>query len=171
MPSLPKGPSTSEALADAEIKLGLAYLKYGRHASGGRLDPASVSRLFDQKPVIYEPKTLMQAIAVTDAADAYLRNLHPKHPQFERLRQAMLAARGVKPDDPPPAVKIPAGPQIKPGQEHAHVALVRQRLAAPAGADGKDTTYDEALATAVKAVQCKAACSRRASSTRPRAMP
>ena len=31
----------------------------------------------------------------------YLRNLHPKHPQFERLRQAMLAARGVKPQVDP----------------------------------------------------------------------
>ena len=39
VPSLPEGPATAEALADAEIKLGLAVLKYGRHARGGRLDP------------------------------------------------------------------------------------------------------------------------------------
>ncbi len=131
-------------------------LKYARHARGGRLDPSSVSRLFDQKPTIYDPKSLIRAIAASEAADAYLRDLHPKHPQFERLRQAMLAARGVKPDEPAPAVKIPTGPSIKPGQEHEQIALLRQRLATPAADDSKDTLYDDALATAVKAVQVQA---------------
>jgi len=156
LPAAPQGAASTETLADAEIKLGLAVLKYGRHARGGRLDPLTVSRLFDQKPAVYDPKTLMQAIAAADAADAYLRGLHPKHPQFERLRQAMLAARGVKPDDPAPVVKIPAGPAIKPGQEHAQVALLRERLATPAPADGNETLYDDALVAAVKAVQVQA---------------
>jgi murein L,D-transpeptidase YcbB/YkuD len=151
-----EGSASEEALAGAEIKLGLAVLKYARHARGGRLDPPSVSRLFDQKPTIYDPKSLIQAIAASEAADAYLRDLHPKHPQFERLRQAMLAARGVKPDEPAPAVKIPTGPSIKPGQEHEQIALLRQRLATPAADDSKDTLYDETLATAVKAVQVQA---------------
>ena len=156
LPTLPDGQATDETLADAEIKLSLAALKYGRYARGGRLDPPSVSRMFDQKPVIYDPKSLLQALAVTDevdTADAYLRNLHPKHPQFARLRQAMLAARGARADDAPPSVKIPPGPAIKPGQEHPHVALLRQRLAIPAAADGNETLYDDALATAVKAIQ------------------
>src|SRR5215467_4294764 len=156
LPTLPDGQATDETLADAEIKLSLAALKYGRYARGGRLDPPSVSRMFDRKPVIYDPKSLLQALAVTDdtdTADAYLRNLHPKHPQFARLRQAMLAARGARADDAPPSVKIPPGPAIKPGQEHPHVALLRQRLAIPAAADGNETLYDDALATAVKAIQ------------------
>src|SRR5262245_3236778 len=68
LPTLPDGQATDEALADAEIKLGLAALKYGRYARGGRLDPPSVSRMFDQKPVIYDPKSLLQALAVTDDA-------------------------------------------------------------------------------------------------------
>src|SRR5262249_6645094 len=82
LPTLAEGQATNEALAEAEIKLGVAALKYGRYARGGRLDPPAVSRMFDQKPVIYDPKSLMQALAVTDdvdTADAYLRNLHPKH--------------------------------------------------------------------------------------------
>ena len=153
VPSLPTGPVPLEVLADAEIKLGLAALKYGRHARGGRFDPLSVSRLFDQKPTIYDPKSLMQAIAGSPAPDAYLRTLHPAHPQFERLRQAMLAARGAKPDVPAPDVKIPAGPLIKPGQEHAHVTLLRQRLAVAAADDAKDAHFDETLVAAVKAFQ------------------
>src|SRR5215470_12021152 len=63
---------TTSALADAEMKLGLAVLKYGRQARGGRLDPSAISRMFDQKPAVFDPKSLMQAIAATDAVDAYL---------------------------------------------------------------------------------------------------
>ena len=98
LPTLPEGSVSPEALADAEIKVGLAVLKYGRHARGGRVDPPSISRILDRKPVIYDPKTLMQGIAASSAADAYLRDLHPKHPQFEHLRQALLAARAGKSD-------------------------------------------------------------------------
>jgi L,D-transpeptidase YcbB len=153
LPARLPGQASTEALAEAEIKVGIAVLKYGRHARGGRVEPLSVSRLFDQKPTIYDPKTLLQAVAAAEAADKYLRDLHPKHPQFERLRQAMLAARGTKPNDRAPAVKVPAGPQIKPGQEHEQIALVRQRLAMPAAADGKDAHYDQALVDEVKAFQ------------------
>jgi L,D-transpeptidase YcbB len=154
VPSLPQTATAPEALADAEIKLGLAVLKYGRHARGGRVDPPSITRILDQKPTIYDPKTLMQAVAATSTVDAYLRDLHPKHPQFERLRQALLAARGAKPEEgPPPVATIPAGPLVKPGQEHDHVALLRQRLALPAGNDGKDRLLDAALVEAVKAYQ------------------
>src|SRR5262245_8945784 len=64
LPLLPEAP-TPEMLAEAEIKLGLAALKYGRHARGGRVDPPSIHRIFDQKPTIYEPKTLMLALAAT----------------------------------------------------------------------------------------------------------
>jgi len=102
LPALVEG-ATAEALAEAEIKLGLAVLKYGRHARGGRVEPLSVHRIFDQKPTIYDPKTLMLAVAASNGVDAYLRDLHPKHPQFERLRQALLAARAAKSEDAPSA--------------------------------------------------------------------
>ena len=145
-----------EMLADAEIKIGLAVLKYGRHARGGRLDPGSVSKLFDQDPPVYDPKTLIAAVAVADPIDAYLRRLHPQHPQFERLRQAMLAARGPKAQANPAHVRIPSGPQLKAGEDHADVALLRQRLSIAAPADGKGNVYDDALADAVKAFQQQA---------------
>jgi murein L,D-transpeptidase YcbB/YkuD len=154
LPSAPNGEASNEARADAEIKLGLAVLKYGRQARGGRVDPSSVSHMFDQKPTIYDPKTLMQAVAASDAVDRYLRELHPKHPQFHRLREALLAARGTRTqeDAATPSVKIPQGPQIKPGQDHPQIALFRQRLAV-AGEAGKETLYDDPLVEEVKAFQ------------------
>jgi murein L,D-transpeptidase YcbB/YkuD len=108
LPSLPQGPASNEMMAEAEIKLGLAVLRYGRHARGGRIDPLSVHRIFDQKPTIYDPKTLMLAVSASSSVDAYLRDLHPRHPQFERLRQALLAARAAKSDDSAPVTARPA---------------------------------------------------------------
>jgi murein L,D-transpeptidase YcbB/YkuD len=79
--------------ADAEIKLALVVLKYARHARGGRVDPASVSRLLDQQPPLKDPKTVLVEIAAADEPDAYLRGLHPKHDQFQRLQQALVKVR------------------------------------------------------------------------------
>ena len=93
LPEAAAAGASAEALADVEIKVGLAVLKYARHARGGRLDPNAISRIIDQKPQVYDPRSVMDAIAAYDGADAYLRSLHPKHPQFEKLRQALLAAR------------------------------------------------------------------------------
>lgn len=154
---LPKAPAegaSPDVLAQAEMKLAVAVLTYARHARGGRFDPTSISRLFDQKPSIYDPKSLIRAVAVNDQLDAYLRDLHPKHAGFHNLRKALLAARGVKSDEAasPPSEPVPSGPSIRPGTEHPHVALVRKRLAIEAG-DGKETVLDEALVAALKTFQ------------------
>ena len=121
LPQLAQGEAAPAALADAEIKLGLAVLKYARHARGGRLDPAQLSRNFDQKPTLREPKVVLEAMAATETPGTYLRDLHPKHVQFQRLRQALLKARGgqpARPAEPPKPealVRLPDGPTLKLG--------------------------------------------------------
>jgi L,D-transpeptidase YcbB len=142
---------TPEALADSEIKLSIAVLKYARYARGGRIDPPMLSPDFDRKPRIYAPKTVLQGVANAEAAGAYLHGLHPKHQQFERLRKALLA--DVKPTPPGLDVKIPSGPDVKPKKQHPHVALVRRRLATPPAESGKEDLYDQSLVDAVKAFQ------------------
>jgi L,D-transpeptidase YcbB len=87
--------SGSVARATAELKLTVAALTYARHARGGRLRPRSVSSLFDQKPEIADPVGVLNALASTADAGEYLKRLHPQHPQFERLRQALINARGA----------------------------------------------------------------------------
>ena len=156
LPDLGAGPTTPDAHAEAEIKLGLAILKYARYARGGRVNPMSLSRILDQTPPVKDPKAVLAEIAATDAPEIYLRGLHPKHEQFERLRHALLKARGPAPKEEPvdPAlqIKLPQGKSIKPGAEHADVALLRQRLKVPADG-GKDTIYDPKLVDAVRAFQ------------------
>jgi murein L,D-transpeptidase YcbB/YkuD len=86
--------ATPEAEAEAEIALDLAILKYARYARGGRFTPSKVSTLFDQVAPLRDPKAVLAEIAAAEAPDAYLRALHPKHEQFERLREALIEARG-----------------------------------------------------------------------------
>ena len=55
--------ANDEMGAESEIKLSLAVLKYARYARGGRLEPSAISHKFDQKPRLYEPGSLLLAIA------------------------------------------------------------------------------------------------------------
>ncbi len=152
---LPASPSTSakpETLADAEIKLSLAVLKYARYARGGRLDPPSLSEIIDRRPHIYDPKSVLRAVAAAKSSDAYLRGLHPKSEQFKRLRQALLAMSRGGGRSGSSASRIPAGPNFRPGDNDPQIALIRKRLGA--GLDGRrDTVYDTALLQAVNRYQ------------------
>ncbi len=103
LPSASDLPATAEAQAVDEIKLALAVLKYARYARGGRVSPARISNLFDQKPDLRAPKTVLTEIAASPAPAAYLTSLHPKQEQFEKLRKVLVKAianakaRGRKP--------------------------------------------------------------------------
>ncbi len=96
LPQVAGKPAANYIRAAAELKLSIAVLTYARHARGGRLRPRSVSSLFDQKPEIADPVRVLNALAATPDAGAYLKQLHPQHPQFERLRLALVKARKAK---------------------------------------------------------------------------
>ncbi len=84
--------------ANVEFEISSAILKYARHAHGGRAEPTALSRFIDRQLTYADPQRVIVEIASSDMPDAYLRSLHPKHPQFELLRQKYLALkRGEKP--------------------------------------------------------------------------
>ncbi|WP_439541037.1 L,D-transpeptidase family protein [Hyphomicrobium sp.] len=157
--SLPDTAATpsEDGLADAELKLSLAALTYARHARGGRIaNPAvQLSSYIDRAPQLLDPKVVLDQLASSTTPDATLRGLHPQHPQFEKLRQRYLTLlHAAEAED---IVIIPKGPVLSPGQRHAHVALLRQRLKVPApaatGDAPADTLFDDALADAVRNFQ------------------
>jgi murein L,D-transpeptidase YcbB/YkuD len=157
LPHLAPGETSLAALAGAEIKLALAVLKYVRYARGGRFDPAQLSRNFDHKPTLRDPKVVMEAVAATETPGNYLRDLHPKHEQFERLRQALLKARGMghRPEEKAETiVRLPEGPTLKVGMRHPNVALLRQRLKL-AAQPGEEDIYDRGVQDAVRDFQQK----------------
>ena len=102
-------PARSAAdLAMAELRLSAAVLKYVRYARGGRMDPTQLSYSIDRQPPLREPKQVLQDIATTADPAGYLRRQHPRHPQFEKLRQAYLAMRaGASPLEAEPAADDP----------------------------------------------------------------
>jgi L,D-transpeptidase YcbB len=101
-------PNSADEQASVEIKLQLAILKYARFARGGRVDPATLSAIINQAPPLRDPKVVLTEIAAAPAPRAYLQSLHPKHEQFQRLREALLKARGVGGDE---AAKKPRNEQ------------------------------------------------------------
>lgn len=101
VPSTNSPLSTPEALAVAEIELDLAILKYARYAKGGRTTPKTLSKIIDQELKLTDPKIVLTEIAAADVPGDYLKSLHPKHEQFQKLREALIEAReeGAKPAD------------------------------------------------------------------------
>ncbi len=141
-----------EALAAAESSLSLAVMTYARHARGGRIpQPAKqLSSYFDRRPQLKDRTQLLSELAAASDPARVLTSLHPQHPQFELLRQAWLeASRNRKAK----AVKIPAGPDVRPGESHPDVALLRRRLDTPAEAEAQSELYDARLERIVKGFQ------------------
>ncbi len=156
-PSVPAGSASDDALASAEVTMTLSALKYARFARGGRLNPPSLSRILDMRPPVKDPKTVIADLAASDAPAKYLLDQHPKHQQFERLRQALLKSRG--PTEPEQAIdehlkiKLPKGNTIKKGAESEDIALLRKRLKVPTEAGAKETLFDAPLSEAVTTYQ------------------
>ena len=139
-------------LADAEIKIDLAVLRYARDAAGGRINPARLSKNLI-RGLLPDPSEVLKSIAVEPHPAAYLRGLQPRHAQFELLRQKLLEMRAQS-STSKPSIVLPEGPVLKKGVEHDQVALLRQRL--EMRSDGiRENVFDDSLDQAVKEFQAK----------------
>ena len=98
----------ADALADTEVRLSLAALKYARHARGGRVEPTALTPFLDRKSQAYDPASVLGQIATAADPGEYLRSLHPKHPQFASLRQKLLSLRKGDVADTAAPVVVPA---------------------------------------------------------------
>jgi murein L,D-transpeptidase YcbB/YkuD len=100
---------------------------------------------------------VLETVAGTATPGDYLRSLHPRHPQFEALRQALLKVRGGSgrlQEKAEATVHLPDGPVLKQGTEHPHVAILRQRLKVAATA-GRENVFDTDVQEAVAEFQRK----------------
>ncbi|WP_423415279.1 L,D-transpeptidase family protein [Hyphomicrobium sp. B1] len=144
-------------LMAAEARLSLEAMEYARDAHGDRIsDPsAQLGTYIDRKPVLLDRKTVIDDLAAAPDKAAYLTSLNPQQEQFRRLREKLLALRASEKAEE--ALKIPSGPNMKPGQSDPAIAILRKRLKVtvpPVKADGSpadENYYDNALADAVKA--------------------
>lgn len=151
VPELGAQPSADD-IARAESALSLTVLTYARHARGGLISEPSkqLSSYYDRRPQLRDRKQVLEELADASDPARVLVGLHPKHAQFEALRQAWLeAVRTAKGKAP----KLPAGDDLKPGDRHADVEVLRKRMVMPSETSAGEARYDERLTAAVKAYQ------------------
>jgi murein L,D-transpeptidase YcbB/YkuD len=140
--------TTPEALADADIRLTSSVLTYARHAQIGRVHYSRVSADIVYNLVPPEPAEVLAKMADAKDAGEALGSYNPPQPGYQLLRAKLAEARGHTGDSAP--ARIAAGPVLKVGMQDERVPLLRERLGL-AAAD--NTTFDKALAEAVKKFQ------------------
>ena len=149
----------AEGVADAEVRLTLAALKYARFARGGRIPEPSkqLATHLDRAPQLAEPSAILEKLVASTDAGAALRGYNPQHPSFEALRKAYNEARAVKTGDH--EAGMPDGPSLRPGDRGPGVLIARKLLKhdkPPLDGDGKPVDaelFDPALVEAVVAFQ------------------
>ncbi len=152
----PSDPQATDWLADAEITVSYAVLDYANDARGGRIKPQRLSENLDPSLALPNPSEVIESIAIRSDPAGYLRSFQPDQPQFEALRQKLIALRGGKAEPVAverPANFIPDGPVLKLGVVDEQVAIVRKRLDVPATPGVAENTYDMGLALAVQRFQ------------------
>ena len=124
------GDAARADLADAEVVMTIAALKYARHARGGRMDPTQLGKSIDRKAQLLAPASILADLAKSDAPDATLKGFHPAHPQFEKLRQKYLMAKAgqnvLEPVAPAAPVATVEDEPAKPGAKKKVAAAVPQ---------------------------------------------
>lgn len=148
-----RGARAPAEIADADFELSSMILKYARHARGGRIETPerALSDFLDRRPALPVPHDALHKVAFAADAGEALRGFHPRHPQFQKLRDllATLNRDAAREEAHPVAL---TGPMLVPGQSSDEIPTVRGRLGVAADS-GEEHTYDNALLKAVKDFQ------------------
>jgi murein L,D-transpeptidase YcbB/YkuD len=139
------------ATADAELAISEAILRYIRHATSGRVDPATLRQ--GVRASSHEPDPVMTLASIAIATDpaSVLASLNPPHPQYLALKKRLAELRAAGQAGAKVAEEmLPTGPVLRQGMADARVHLLRLRLGV-AAADGD--VFDDVLAEAVRQFQ------------------
>jgi L,D-transpeptidase YcbB len=134
-------------LAEAELKLDMTIITYAHHASTGRVHWSRVSGDIYYTLTAPEPADVLAAMVeakdMAKALDAY----EPHTPGYLALKAKLAEIRAGKADAKKSPIANGAAPKV--GASDDRVPLLRERL----NVSGDGTTYDKALADAVKKYQ------------------
>ncbi len=146
--SLSGNPTDPTRLAALETAFSAAAVRYAQHATGGRINPRTVSRSIDITPPRVDGASFLLDLVSSDDPAALLNSLSPTHPEFVALRAALARHYMGEVED---VITIPEGALLRPGMNDPRVPLLRQRLEIAAGED--ETLYDDQLVAAVETFQ------------------
>ncbi len=148
-----KAGADAGALADAELKYTETVLTYARHAQIGRVHFSRISPDISYNLVAPEPAEVLGKIVDAKDIAAALDEFNPPHAGYKALKAKLAEARAAKQGSG--AARIAAGPVLKlvakTPMRDPRVPLLRERLGV--SGDTTDTTYDKAVAEAVKKFQ------------------
>lgn len=144
------------SLADADVRLSVAFLRLGHDLAVGRVSPALVDSLWDGVPA---PPNLVAALSGAierDAVAGVLRTLRPPDARYAALRGALLRYRGIA--ERGGWGVIDSGPDLRIGDRGPRVVALRERLAAtgdlPLPAESAEV-FDRQVDRALRGVQAR----------------
>lgn len=144
-------------ISNLDIRVTASFFLFTTHLIEGRVRYAGAREFLWQRgmPLENDIALLLKMESASDLRKE-LEDLHPKDPQYRRLQRAYKQYLEIQPLDTFPAV--PARLNVRPGQSHASIPLVRSKLALNDGtAPRSDTStlYDEVLAETVRKFQSR----------------
>ena len=143
------------AIAQFDIAMTAATLKYARHMSGGQFDPNRLSLYNDIKPQTVSADAVMKVLGFSPFPESYIASLAPQNPQYAAFKSAIskLSDSGKKLDE------IAGGPDLKVGNTDGRIPEIRSRLqtlgVSVSELDSKadPTIFDKKLGVSVKKFQ------------------
>jgi murein L,D-transpeptidase YcbB/YkuD len=138
-------------LADFDLLMTAAFLRYASDLSTGRVHPDEIRRDWHTNPSEIDPLAKLDGGLANDDLSASLEALLPPHPGYARLREALRGLREVAAAGGWPA--IPDGPKLETGSRGPRVTRLRQRLLGAGAETNAGDLFDEALAEAVRRFQ------------------
>jgi len=157
--SLDEVESDLESIAQLDINLTAMAVRYGQHASGGRIIPNRLSGYHDLAPPKTSSDEILANIVKTGQPEKYLASLQPHHKSYVAFKKALAAL-----DNEPEAKKYPhldTSGVIKIHHSDKRILQIRQRLQdigmlAKSTDDASEVQldyFDEQLVAAVKEFQ------------------
>lgn len=154
--ALPPANAPARQLAEADVLLSVALLRYIADIRNGRRRPYEIDPELQITPAFTDPlETLREGLKAPDFA-AWLRGLAPSTRGYTQLRDALarmrlLAGTGAWP-------KLPDGPKLEKGQQAPAIVTLRRQLTLLGDLHGglpSNDQFDAALDLAVKAFQAR----------------
>jgi len=134
-------------LAEAELKLDMTIITYAHHASIGRVHWSRVSGDISYTTTAPEPADVLAAMVEAKDMAKALDSYEPHTPGYLALKAKLAEFRAGKAEAGKTPIANGAAPKV--GAQDDRVPLLRERL----NVSGDGTTYDKALADAVKKYQ------------------
>lgn len=148
-----EGGATDEELARFDLALTVATMRYISDLHIGRINPRNVKFDLDIESKKYYLPSLLREVKGSAAPAWVLSSVEPPHPEYRRLRDALVRYKTLAADDHPRLESA----SVKPGETYRGLRKLAERLQLLGDLDAtatiEGTAYQEPVVTAVKRFQ------------------